>query len=149
MRRRTDQEIQAFLDRGGSAADADGWEREELLDLHAYALIDEILAEEPDFALPPSFADAMADRLMPKVVAPVEGILFGVLLAVFAITGAILAIGSLPLVFAGAGRMLAPVATHGRPDVVLAVAAMLAGILLLERLLPAVWQQPGRTRPSS
>jgi hypothetical protein len=146
MKRRTDEEIQAFLDRGGDAADASGWEREDLLDLRAYALIGEVLSEEPEFALPADFADVMADRLMPVVVAPAERFGLGALLAAFTLTGAAVAVGALPLVFGGAGRIAAAVAEHGRPDVVLAVAAVLPAIALLDRLLPQVWQRAARGR---
>jgi hypothetical protein len=146
MKRRTDEEIQAFLDRGGDAADASGWEREDLLDLRAYALIGEVLSEEPEFALPADFADVMADRLMPVVVAPAERFGLGALLTAFTLTGAAVAVGALPLVFGGAGRIAAAVAEHGRPDVVLAVAAVLPAIALLDRLLPQVWQRAARGR---
>jgi hypothetical protein len=148
MKKRTDEEIQAFLDQGGDAADASGWEREDLLDLRAYALIDEVLSEEPEFALPPDFADMMADRLMPAVVPPAERFGFGALLAAFSLTGAAVAVGALPLVFGGAGRVAAAVAEHGRADVVLAVAAVLPAIALLDRLLPLVWQRAARARSS-
>jgi hypothetical protein len=148
MKKRTDGEIQAYLDQGGDAADASGWEREDLLDLRAYALIGEVLSEEPEFALPADFANVMVDRLIPVVVTPVERFGFGALLAAFSLTGAIVAVGALPLVFGGAGRIAAGVAEYGRADVVLAVAAMLPAIALLDRLLPRVWQRAARARSS-
>jgi hypothetical protein len=140
MKKKTDGEIQAFLDQGGDSADASGWEREELLDLRAYALIGEVLSEEPDFALPADFATVMADRLMPVVVTPAERIGFGALLATFSLAGATVAVGALPLVFGGASGIAAAVAEYGRADVVLAVAAVLPAIALLDRLLPLVWR---------
>jgi hypothetical protein len=147
MKKRTDEEIQAFLDQGGDAADAGGWEPEDLLDLRAYALIGEVLSEEPDFALPADFADMMADRLMPVVVPPAERFGFGALLAAFLLAGAITAFGALPLVFGGGSRIAAAVAEYGRADVVLAVAAVLPAIALLDWLLPLVWQRAAHARP--
>jgi hypothetical protein len=146
MKKKTDEEIQAFLDQGGDAADASSWERVDLLDLRAYALIGEVLSEEPEFTLPADFANVMADRLMPVVVTPAERFGFGALLAAFSLAGAAVAVGALPLVFGGAGRIAAAVAEHGRADVVLAVAAVLPAIALLDRLLPLVWQRAGTNR---
>jgi hypothetical protein len=146
MMKKTDEEIQEFLDRGGDAAGADGWEREDLLSLRAYALIGEVLSEEPEFALPADFADVMADRLMPVVVTPAERFGLGALLAAFSLAGATVAAGALPLVFGGAGRIAAAVAAHGRTDVILAVVAVLPAIVLLDRLLPLVWQREPRVR---
>jgi hypothetical protein len=148
MRKRPDEDIQAFLDRGGNPADASDWEPEELLDLRAYALIDEVLAEEPDFTLPAAFAGMMADRLMPDVVTPVERFGFAALLAAFSLTGAAVAGGAVPLVFEGAGSIAGAIAEHGRADLVIAVAVVLPAIALLDRLLPLVWQRPGRTASS-
>jgi hypothetical protein len=138
MRRRSDEEIQAFLDQGGSPAEARGWEREELLDLRAYALINEALAEEPEFVLPPDFADQVAGRLFQQSAVPAEKFIIAIALAAFAVVGAITVIGSAPLVLAGAGRAAAFLALHGRPDIVLAVTALLAGIALFDRVLSSL-----------
>jgi hypothetical protein len=146
MRRRSDEEIQAFLDEGRSPAEARDWEREELLDLRAYALIDEALAEEPEFTLPPDFADQVADRLRPKPVVPAEKVIIAIVLAAYAVVGAITAIGSAPLVMAGAARVVAFLAVHGRPDIVLAITALLAGIALFDRVLSSLM---GRSKASS
>jgi hypothetical protein len=147
MKKKTDEEIQAFLDQGGDAAEAVGWEREDLLDLRAYALIGEVLSEEPEFALPADFADVMADRLMPVVVTPAERFGFGALLAAFSVTGAAVAVGALPLVFGGAGTITAAVAEHGRADIVIAVAAVLPAIALVDRLLAGWMSSRERSRP--
>jgi hypothetical protein len=146
MKKRTDEEIQEFLDQGGDAANASGWESDDLLDLRAYALIGEVLSEEPDFALPADFANVMADRLMPVIVTPAERFGFGALLAAFSLAGAAVAVGALPLAVGGASRIAAAVAEYGRADVVLAVAAVLPAIALLDRLLPLVWQRAARAR---
>jgi hypothetical protein len=147
MKKKTDEEIQAFLDQGGDAAEAVGWEREDLLDLRAYALIGEVLSEEPEFALPADFADVMADRLMPVVVTPAERFGFGALLAAFSVTGAAVVVGALPLVFGGAGTITAAVAEHGRADIVIAVAAVLPAIALVDRLLAGWMSSRERSRP--
>jgi hypothetical protein len=153
MKKRTDEEIQGFLDRGEEAAEGEDWPREDRRDLKAYALIREALSEEPGFALPPNFADAVADRLMPAVVTPVERVGFGALLAAFAGSGvAVAAVGlrALPMVFGGASRMAAAVAEHGRADILLAVAAVLATLALIDRVGPRVGPQVGpRVRPRS
>lgn len=147
MRKRTDEEIQMLLDFGGEDADAGEWEHEDLLDLRAYILIGEALTREPEFALPADFANVMVDRMMPVVVTPAERFGLGAILAAFSFAGATVAVGALPLVFDGAGRIASVVAEHGRADIVLAVAAVVPATVLLDRLLPLVWRRAGTNRP--
>jgi hypothetical protein len=145
MRTKTDDEIQTFLDGGGSVADAGDWEPLDLRDLRAYALIDEVLAEVPEFELPCDFARRTAARAMPAVVSYAEGWGLAALLGAFGVTGAALTAGVLPRVPMGVGKILAAIAEFGRADVVLAVFLMLPVIVLLDRALPRLLRRPGTT----
>jgi len=137
MKRKTDEEIQAYLDAGGNAAEARGWEPEDLLHLHAYALIGDVLSEEPEFELPPDFAHRVTDRLMPGTVATAERFGLAALLTAFSLAGVAVAVWARPLFVSGVSWMATSVAEHGRADVVLAVAAVLPAIAFLDRLLAA------------
>lgn len=67
MRRRTDEEIQAFLEKSGGAAEAPAdWSAEDRACLRAYALVFEALGDDPGYALAPDFAERVAARVTPR-----------------------------------------------------------------------------------
>lgn len=133
--RERDEEIQDALDRGTVRAAADA-------DEAAYRVVFAALDEDPGFALPAGFADAMAARLMPAPVraSPFERYVLPVLMLVACAIGVPVVVGALGDALA---RVAGPVGENAGLHVIAAVALVLALVAAADRLARRAGLAPG------
>ncbi|HEU4883717.1 MAG TPA: hypothetical protein VFT45_15775, partial [Longimicrobium sp.] len=127
--RERDEEIQDALDRGAARAAADA-------DEAAYQLVFAALGEDPGFALPAGFADAMAARLMPAPVraSPFERYVLPVLMLAACALGLPAAVAALGLALKRAvGPMGGSAGVHAIAAAALVVLVLAAADRLARR----------------
>lgn len=139
MRRRTDEEIQAFLETAGGAAEAPAdWSGEDRARLAAYRFVYEALADDPAYTLPPGFAEKVAARVTPRrkrfpwFEAVVTPALVAAATALYVPPAVAAWIGALQQPDSGARAVLDAIEA-GRPDLVLGAILVLALLAVADR----------------
>lgn len=141
MRRRTDEEIQAYLEGTGRAAEAPAdWSANDRARLAAYRLVYEALADDPGYALPPGFAEEVVVRVtarrkrFPWFEAVVTPALLAAAAALYVPPAVAAWIGALQQPDSGARAVLGAIEA-GRPDLVLGAILVLALLAVADRWL--------------
>lgn len=148
MRRRTDAEIQAFLEGAGRTAEAPAdWSAEDRARLAAYKLVYEALAEDPGYALPLGFAERVAAGVhrLPKRFPWFEVVLIPAAItaatAVYVIPSVPAWIQAVQAPDSGARAILEAIQA-GRPDLVVGIGLVLVLLAIADRVLRKVAPTP-------